>query len=169
MSVGLAVFPSDGATAHALFTQADGRLYEAKRRGRNQTVGPWQRPERRRQQRLADLDAPVGVRSLEGGVPGALQEGTVRNLSLGGAYLVVPPWRAIAANELILLSIEIPAAHHTQFPLSRLEGHGRIVRVDGLGSAEEVGGRRLGLAVEFVDDLVMQVATGQQEGLHESH
>ncbi len=164
VSVGLAVFPSDGTTAHALFTQADGRLYEAKRRGRNQTIGPWQRQERRRQQRIVDLNAPAGVRSLDVGVPGTLQEGTVRNLSLGGAYLVVPPWRVIAANELILLSIEIPVAHHSQFPLSRLEGRGRVVRVDGLGSAEEAGGRRLGLAVEFLDDLVMQVAMPKQVG-----
>ena len=40
MSVGVAVFPEDGDTPEKLLAQADRRLYEAKRKGGNQVVGP---------------------------------------------------------------------------------------------------------------------------------
>ena len=38
ISIGAAIHPSDGASAEALFHTADGRLYEAKRLGRNRVV-----------------------------------------------------------------------------------------------------------------------------------
>jgi diguanylate cyclase (GGDEF)-like protein len=40
VSIGLAGAPEDGETLDALFKQADQRLYEAKKQGRNRVVGP---------------------------------------------------------------------------------------------------------------------------------
>ena len=40
ISVGVASWPADGNAATELIASADRRMYEAKRRGRNQTVGP---------------------------------------------------------------------------------------------------------------------------------
>jgi diguanylate cyclase (GGDEF)-like protein len=40
ISVGVASWPADGAATTDLIAAADRRMYEAKRRGRNQTVGP---------------------------------------------------------------------------------------------------------------------------------
>jgi diguanylate cyclase (GGDEF)-like protein len=40
ISAGIASWPSDGETATELIVSADRRMYEAKKRGRNQTVGP---------------------------------------------------------------------------------------------------------------------------------
>jgi diguanylate cyclase (GGDEF)-like protein len=39
VSIGAALYPADGANPEALFRTADGRLYEAKRLGRNRVVG----------------------------------------------------------------------------------------------------------------------------------
>ena len=40
VSIGAALFPSDGANVDALFQVADERLYEAKKAGRNRVIGP---------------------------------------------------------------------------------------------------------------------------------
>ena len=40
VSMGVSVFPEDGDTSEKLFAQADRRLYEAKRKGGNQVIGP---------------------------------------------------------------------------------------------------------------------------------
>jgi len=40
LSIGLAVFPSDGESAADLLARADQRLYAAKRAGRNRVQGP---------------------------------------------------------------------------------------------------------------------------------
>ncbi|HEX8151490.1 MAG TPA: sensor domain-containing diguanylate cyclase, partial [Thermoanaerobaculia bacterium] len=40
VSIGAAMYPSDGTTAEALFQAADERLYEAKKAGRNRVIAP---------------------------------------------------------------------------------------------------------------------------------
>jgi diguanylate cyclase (GGDEF)-like protein len=45
ISIGGAVFPSDGATVDALFHVADERLYQAKREGRNRAITPAPAPQ----------------------------------------------------------------------------------------------------------------------------
>lgn len=40
VSIGAALFPDDGRDRTAIFEKADGRLYEAKKKGRNRVVGP---------------------------------------------------------------------------------------------------------------------------------
>jgi diguanylate cyclase (GGDEF)-like protein len=40
ISIGIASWPADGDTAGELISSADRRMYEAKKRGRNMSVGP---------------------------------------------------------------------------------------------------------------------------------
>jgi len=54
MSAGVGSWPADGGSFIEVLAQADARLYEAKRRGRNCVVGP----------------APGGLEIIEGGVKG---------------------------------------------------------------------------------------------------
>jgi diguanylate cyclase (GGDEF)-like protein len=44
VSIGVAAWPADGETVDAVLIQADRRLHEAKRKGRNRVVGPESRP-----------------------------------------------------------------------------------------------------------------------------
>ena len=107
--------------------------------------------ERRREPRLA-VHAPVFVRSLieEPGRP--LHEGRTTDLNLRGVSLTVPQWKPIAPDEILLLSIPIPAAHRAHFPCPRLAGCGRVVRMrQELPPEGSSGTTRLRLAVEFAD------------------
>ena len=155
LSAGVATSPEDGSTLNALLSAADERLYEAKRRGRNQVVGSVEHVERRQHCRLA-LEAPMALlRSEADGSHTSRPEGTTKNLSRAGVYGTILPWKPFPrTGEVIPFAITIPAAHRRDVPYSQLFGHGRIVRLEDL--PETAGGiRRIGLALAFGDDLTM--------------
>ncbi|MDP3723560.1 MAG: diguanylate cyclase, partial [Candidatus Omnitrophota bacterium] len=150
VTIGLAVYPEDGATAEALIAQADRRLYEGKRDGGNRVIATPDLQERRRERRIT-LPAPVFLRGLTEDPQTPLHEGTVHNLNLHGAYLTVPQWRPLALDEALLLSIRVPPHYQAKFPHPRLAACGCVMRIDQLPPEDQTETARLGLAVEFVD------------------
>lgn len=148
ISLGVAVFPGDGTTAEALLAQADRRMFEAKQQGYNRVVAAVQVGERRRQRRI-ELNVPIAVCSPDEEPPGAWHTGVAKDISLRGVYFTIPPWKAIAMDEVMRFSITIPSELQRAFPFSRLMGRGRVVRVEGMARMSEPGWKRLGLAVAF--------------------
>lgn len=156
ISIGVAVFPSDGRSPEALVAQADRRLYEGKQRGGNRVTGPLQRQERRRQRRVI-LETPVFMRAATED-PYALHEGIVKTLSLWGAYCLVPRWRALEPGDSLVLSLTVPPAAYGQFPFSRVAGLGRVVRVEELADSADAAPARIGVAVALDENLTMHAA-----------
>ena len=150
VTIGVAVFPEDGATVEALIAHADQRLYEGKRGGGNLVIATPGLRERRRERRIT-LPAPVFLRGLTEHPQTPLREGALTNLNLHGAYLTVPQWRPLDVDEALLLSIRIPPPYRTRFPHPRLAACGCVVRVDQLPPKQPADTARLGLAVEFID------------------
>ncbi|MDP3723601.1 MAG: diguanylate cyclase [Candidatus Omnitrophota bacterium] len=107
LSIGVAVFPRDGTAAEALVAEADRRLFEAKRRGRNSVVGSAPAGERRHRRRI-ELEVPVWLRSPDEGPQAPWHEGRSKNLSPAGVFCTVPQWRSVAVGEVMRLSIPIP-------------------------------------------------------------
>ena len=158
ISVGVAVFPEDGRTTDALLAQADRRLYDAKRRGRNQVVGPLatvdvlEKLGERRRSRRVGLSAITTLYGMAGEV-----KGTTDNISVSGlhATLELPECWTLAPSDLVMISCSIPADQRIDFPFSRVEGPARVTRIEPL-PLQDPARRRIGLAVEFSSDMVLQ-------------
>ncbi len=159
LSIGVAVFRQDGETVDALLARADQRLFIAKQQGRNRVITPFSVTQERRAQPRLVLTAPVTLRRPSGDPEQAPVEGTLRNLSLGGAYLVLPTGQAGFLQDRLLVSIAVPREHQHLVPLSRLLTQGRIVRLEEGASSDAASGRPLGVAVVFEHDLFMLAAS----------
>jgi diguanylate cyclase (GGDEF)-like protein len=153
ISVGVAVCPDDGDTTEALLGQADRRLYEAKRQGHNQVVGPSRPAERRRHPRTP-LEGPLMIRSPAEDRAAAWWEGAMKDLSLAGVYCTIVPSKPPTIDEVLAFSITIPPDLQHAFPFSRLAGCGRVARADALSQPDEFGRTRWGVALEFGEDVM---------------
>lgn len=157
LSLGVAVFPEDGITVEALLGRADRRLYDAKEARRNCVIATPRQEERRREPRM-HVAGPVFLRYLHGRLPwGVVEKGTMRDLSLRGAYLTVPACGTVAVGSACMLSLGIPVPRQREFPISRLTTRGHIVRIEPIPQPHPSDPPLSGLAVAFDDDLVMAV------------
>ena len=152
LSMGVAVFPADGRSVETLLAQADRRLFEAKQQGLHHVIGPPSTEEPRSRRRV-ELEASILVRSRSEEPDGVWHEGRVINVSLGGVYFTVTPWKRLTREEVLTLSITVPQAWQRAFPFSRLAGLGRVVRVEEHARASEPDETQLGLALAFGEDL----------------
>ena len=148
VSIGAAVFPTEAATLENLLAIADGRLYEAKRHGRNRVMGPDLAPERRRCGRIS-LQARALLQNPPEETESAVQEAAVANISLSGAYVTLPEDHRLRLEHPVLFVIEIPQAYRGRFPFSRICGHARVTRLDHNPVVEEQAQPRVGVALSF--------------------
>jgi hypothetical protein len=85
----------------------------------------------RRQQRRADVKAQIVLRSLD--AKPEVEDGVIGrivNVSLNGAYAMVPAPVSLKAGSSIAFSVSIPQEASRQFPFVRLLGKGWIIRID---------------------------------------
>jgi len=157
LSGGLVVCPSDGRTVEALLSAADQRLYRAKQQGGNCIVGSQPRQERRRQWRVP-IRAGVALRRVSDLEEPAC-EGRTRDLSLCGAYCIVPTWHPVALGDRVAMAIDISGTPQTLFPLSRIEGYGVVTRVeDAVGhEGRPLAGHR-GIGLRFEESMKLVAA-----------
>ena len=112
--------------------------------------------ERRRHRRVS-LSVNVLAKRVASGDTGLFEEGTTTDVSLAGVYFTAPAWKDLRAQEVLTISISVPREQARDFPFSRLAGRGRVVRVDEvLGDTPQE--KRLGVAVEFADNLTVLTA-----------
>ena len=112
--------------------------------------------ERRRHRRVS-LSVNVLAKRVAAGDTGLFEEGTTTDVSLAGVYFTAPAWKDLRAQEVLTISISVPREQARDFPFSRLAGRGRVVRVDEvLGDTPQE--KRLGVAVEFADNLTVLTA-----------
>ncbi len=158
LSIGVAVFRQDGDGVEALLAKADQRLFIAKQQGRNRVVSSYSVIQERRAQPRINLTAAAIVHRTGEPLEGPGLQGTVRNLSLGGAHLLVPPGAPVSLNEILTLSIAIPRDQQRLLPLASLRSRGRVVRVDAADPARAPYRFQPGVAVAFEGDLFMLAA-----------
>ena len=91
------------------------------------------------------------------GERGVFEPGETKDVSLAGVYFTTPAWQDVQPQEILTVSVSVPREQSRDFPFSRLAGRGRVVRVDAL-SGETPDERRLGIAVEFAEDLSILTA-----------
>ena len=89
------------------------------------------------------------------GERGVFETGETKDVSLAGVYFTTPAWQDVRPQELLTLSVSVPREQSRDFPFSRLVGRGRVVRVEPLHGEVPDAARRLGIAVEFADDLTV--------------
>jgi len=159
---GAAAWPGDAATVEALLAKAEQRLDEDGVSVASRIRRAPGSAERRRQRR-AEITAPARLSVCP---PGAnvetaepAREAVIKNLSLTGAYLTVEPDQPVSPNDIARVAVEIPESQQRDFSYSRLTSHGRIVRVDELASRAGQELKRLGVAIEFGDDVTVLAAS----------
>ena len=108
--------------------------------------------ERRRGRRIS-LQAPLLIRRIGTNEPEPFREETISNISLAGIYFETEQPDFYAANEIVMTSVSIPEAHRRAFPFTRLAGRSRIVWVKALPQQGPEGRKRVGVAIEFGNDV----------------
>lgn len=115
------------------------------------------RVERRRGRRV-ELEAPLVIRRVSTGSPGPVNEEVTHNISLAGVYFETEQTDAYAVNETLLSSVAIPESLRREFPFTRVAGRSRVVRIKELPSEEGTGRKRVGIALEFGEDVTALTA-----------
>lgn len=112
----------------------------------------YRQPIDRRTERRASVRAPIVLHRNGSQGNNLTEEAVTANVSLGGVYFESPLGADYTTNELVVVSISIPAAEQGKFPFSRLAGRSRVVRVDALPK-EEGSDTRYGVALQFGEHL----------------
>ena len=115
------------------------------------------RVERRRGRRV-ELEAPLVIRKVTTGSPGAVKEEVTRNISLAGVYFETEQTDAYAVNDTLISSASIPESMRREFPFTRVAGRSRVVRIKEVPSDEGAGRKRIGIALEFGEDVTALTA-----------
>ena len=112
----------------------------------------------KRRGRRANVQAPLLIRRFGEEAPGSAKEEVTKNISLAGVYFETDRGQGYAVNDVVMASVSIPGAQTREFPFTRLAGRSRIVRVD--DSSQEGSGKekRVGVALEFGEDLTALTA-----------
>ena len=111
--------------------------------------------ERRRGRRMS-FEAPLLIRHLSAEESHPFKERVTKNVSLAGVYFECEIGDATpyAVDHVVVTSVLIPEPQRRQFPFTRLAGRGRVVRVTEFPHGTAGTSRRVGVAVEFGDDVL---------------
>ena len=90
--------------------------------------------EKRKYKRI-ELSIPVSIKSCAKDTKKQSQEGLTLNISYNGAYVVNV--KNLKHNEEVNISIQIPKEEAGTFPMSRIAGRAKVVRMDDDGAGLE--------------------------------
>lgn len=111
----------------------------------------------RRRGRRVNIQAPVRIRSLAGQqIP--FREELTKDISLAGVYFETEQVDGYLVNDVVMASVSVPQQDTREFPFTRLAGRSRVVRVNELPAEPSAGRKRVGIALEFGDDLTALTA-----------
>ena len=113
----------------------------------------------RRRGRRVHLQAPVLIRRAGAREPGLTREEVAQNISLAGVYFESEHAESYTLNDMLIASVTIPEARRRDFPFTRVAGRSRVVRIHELPEAGSAGRKRVGVALEFGDDITALTAT----------
>ena len=85
------------------------------------------------------------------------QEEVTQNISLAGVYFETDDSN-YTLNDVVMTSVAIPESQTRHFPFTRLAGRSRVVRVSELPPSGSGGRKRVGIALEFGDDVTALTA-----------
>ena len=112
--------------------------------------------ERRRYRRIP-LRVRLLVKRTLSAQEGSSEPGETKDVSLAGVYFTTATWKQVQPHEVVTVSVAVPRDQTRDFPFSRLAGRARVVRVETI-QGEMTGEPRLGVALEFGDDLTVLTA-----------
>ena len=115
------------------------------------------RVERRRGRRV-DLEAPLVIRRVAAGSAGSANQELTSNISLAGVYFETEQSDAYTVNETLISSVSVPESKRRDFPFTRVAGRSRVVRIKELPQEEGAGRKRMGIALEFGEDVTALTA-----------
>lgn len=116
--------------------------------------------ERRRGRRVSlEVEAPLLVWRAGAPPPRRTKELAAKNVSLSGVYFETDNSETYALDEVLITSVAIPESQRRDFPFTRLAGRSRVVRVNELSALEPDEQKRLGVALEFGNDVTALTAT----------
>lgn len=104
------------------------------------------------------MQAPLSIRRLDADRIGPPTECLTDNISLAGVYFQADEPEGFRVNDVVMASVAIPEAQRRAFPFTRLAGRGRVVRVHKLPDASASQRARIGVALEFGEDLTALTA-----------
>ena len=112
----------------------------------------------RRRGRRVNLEAPLLIRHLkaETGIP--FTQKVIGNVSLNGVYFETDDSDPYTVNDEVMASVSIPESQRRIFPFTRVAGRSRVVRVSELGHQPTTGQKRIGVALEFGDNVTALTA-----------
>ena len=111
----------------------------------------------RRRGRRVSLEAPMSIRRADSLKLTPAEENT-KNVGLSGVYFETHERAPYAVGTMMIASISIGETQQRMFPFTRLAGHGRVVRVVDLQPEGPSGPRRVGVALEFGNDVTALTA-----------
>ena len=114
----------------------------------------------RRRGRRVNLEAPVLVRRSDGGAPQPFQEHKTRNIGLTGVYFeaAAEADHTFSVNDVVTASVSVPESQRRDFPFTRVIARGRVVRVMDVPAQGQHHGKRIGIALEFGNDVTALTA-----------
>lgn len=116
--------------------------------------------ERRRGRRVSlEVEAPLLVWRVGAPPPRRNTELAAKNVSLSGVYFEMDNSETYAVDEVLMTSVAIPESQRRNFPFTRLAGRSRVVRVNELSALKPDEKKRLGVALEFGNDVTALTGT----------
>ena len=112
----------------------------------------------RRRGRRVNVQASLKVRRMGTEQPEPFTEEVTHNISLAGVYFETDEANAFAVNDTVMASVSIPEPKTREFPFTRLAGRSRVVRVEELPKTDPSGRKRVGIAIEFGEDMTALTA-----------
>lgn len=112
----------------------------------------------RRRGRRVQVEAPLLIRRAGEAGKASSQQETADNISLAGVYFTTGSNDPYALNDVVIASVAIPEPQRRIFPFTRVAGRSRVVRIDELPQEPAAGSKRVGIALEFGDDVTALTA-----------
>lgn len=107
----------------------------------------------RRRHRRVDLPLLMEGRR-QGDGREVFERATTTDISVGGLSLKTSGFQGIRVDDVISLSVSIPAQLADKFPFSRIAGKARVVRVE-KALPQESTSLKQAIALEFAPDVVL--------------
>ena len=114
----------------------------------------------RRRGRRVNLEAPLLIKRTETPSTQPFQEHKTRNIGLAGVYFETDEAHdhTFSVNDVVTASVSVPEGQRREFPFTRVIGRGRVVRITDLPAQSPDQRKRVGIALEFGNDVTALTA-----------